>query len=143
VGPQLPARHHPRPAANRRVGTPDHGFADIGYHLSHAAAAARLGRQQALHDPDRSFEFLPTEAACATAPQPPQALTAQPGGRRDAITNQTLTAQLDPAVGESRPCGLLDSRLDREQPPGFRDEGAGVGRRDPDRADRRDVPPAD
>jgi hypothetical protein len=71
-------------------------LADIGYHGSHAAAvAARLGRQEALHNPDRSFEFLPTEAALRYRPAPPQALTAQPGGRRDAITNQTLTAQLD------------------------------------------------
>jgi transcriptional regulator with XRE-family HTH domain len=71
-------------------------FADINHHGSHAAAvAARLGRQEALHNPDRSFEFLLTEAALRYRPAPPQALTAQPGGRRDAITNQTLTAQLD------------------------------------------------
>lgn len=70
-------------------------FADIGHHGSRAAVAARLGRQEALHNPDRSFEFLLTEAALRYRPAPPQALTAQRGGRRDAITNQTRTAQLD------------------------------------------------
>jgi len=40
------------------------------------------------------------------------------------------------AVGESRSCGLLGSRLDREQSRGFHDEGAGVGWDDPDRTDR-------
>jgi hypothetical protein len=71
-------------------------LADIGHHGSHAAAvAARLRRQQALHDPDRSFEFLLTEAALRYCPAPPQTLTAQPGGRRDASTNQARTAQLD------------------------------------------------
>jgi Domain of unknown function (DUF5753) len=71
-------------------------LAGIGLHGGLAAAvAARLGRQQALHDPDRSFEFLLTEAALRYRPAPLQALTAQPGGRRDASTNQTLTAQLD------------------------------------------------
>jgi hypothetical protein len=38
---------------------------------------------------------LLTEAALRYRPAPPQALTAQPGGRRDASTNQTRTAQLD------------------------------------------------
>ena len=69
-------------------------LADIGHHGGLAAAvAARLRRQQALHNPDRSFEFLLTEAALRYRPAPPQTLTAQPGGRRDAITNQTRTAQ--------------------------------------------------
>jgi len=71
-------------------------LAGIGHHGGHAAAvAARLGRQQALHDRDRSFEFLLTEAALRYRPAPPQTRTAQPGGRRDASTNQTRTAQLD------------------------------------------------
>jgi hypothetical protein len=68
-------------------------LAGIGHHGSHAAAvAARLRRQQALHNPDRSFEFLLTEAALRYRPAPPQAPTAQPGGRRHASTNQTLAA---------------------------------------------------
>jgi hypothetical protein len=37
---------------------------------------------------------LLTEAAVRYRPAPPQAPAAQPGGRRDAITNRTRTAQL-------------------------------------------------
>ncbi len=80
--PSTHARSWPRPAS--------------ALHGGHAAAlAARLRRQQALHDPDRSLEFLLTEAALRYRPAPPQAPAAQPGGRRDASTNQTRTAQLD------------------------------------------------
>jgi Domain of unknown function (DUF5753) len=45
-------------------------LAGIGHHGSHAAAAARLRRQEALHNPDRSFEFLLTEAALRYRPAP-------------------------------------------------------------------------
>jgi Domain of unknown function (DUF5753) len=71
-------------------------LADIGHHGGHAAAvAARLGRQQALHDPARSFEFLLTEAALRYRPAPPPMRTTQLGSRRDPLTNQARTAQLD------------------------------------------------
>jgi Domain of unknown function (DUF5753) len=68
-------------------------LAGIGHHGGHAAAvAARLGRQQALHDPARSFEFRLTEAALRYRPAPPPMRTTQPG-RRDPLTNQARTAQ--------------------------------------------------
>ena len=74
----------------------ERGLADIGHHGGHAAAVtARLGCQQALHDVARSFEFLLTEAALRYRPAPPPMRTIQPGGRRDARTNQTRSAQLD------------------------------------------------
>ena len=53
--PSTHARSWPRPAS--------------ALHGGHAAAlAARLRRQQALHDPDRSLEFLLTEAALRYRP---------------------------------------------------------------------------
>ena len=42
-----------------------------------AAIAARLERQQALHDKNRHFEFLMTEAALRWRPGPPELLAAQ------------------------------------------------------------------
>lgn len=42
-----------------------------------AAAAVRLERQQALHQPGRAFEFLMTEAAVRWRPGPPEVLSAQ------------------------------------------------------------------
>jgi transcriptional regulator with XRE-family HTH domain len=42
-----------------------------------AAVAARLERQQALHDKSRDFEFLMTEAALRWRPGPPELLAAQ------------------------------------------------------------------
>ena len=42
-----------------------------------AAVAARLERQQALHDKSRHFEFLMTEAALRWRPGPPELLAAQ------------------------------------------------------------------
>jgi len=42
-----------------------------------AAVAARLERQQALHDKSRHFEFLVTEAALRWRPGPPDLLAAQ------------------------------------------------------------------
>jgi hypothetical protein len=42
-----------------------------------AAVAARLERQQALHDKSRRFEFLMTEAALRWRPGPPELLAAQ------------------------------------------------------------------
>jgi hypothetical protein len=68
-------------------------LAGIGHHGGHAAAvAARLGRQQALHDPARSLEFRLTDAALRYRPAPPPMRTTQPG-RRDPLTNQARTAQ--------------------------------------------------
>lgn len=57
--------------------------------------AARLGRQQALHDPERSFEFLLTEAALRYGPGVPGLRAARPGGLPAADTARILTAQLD------------------------------------------------
>jgi transcriptional regulator with XRE-family HTH domain len=70
-------------------------FAEINHDGSHAAAvAARLGRQEALHDPARSFEFLLTEAALRYRPGVPDVLTLRPGDL-PAATTEMLTAQLD------------------------------------------------
>ena len=60
-----------------------------------AAVAARLSRQEALHNPARSFEFLMTEAALRYRPGAPDVLTAPSGDLPAAATAQTLTAQLD------------------------------------------------
>src|SRR5262249_10285017 len=71
-------------------------LADTAHHGGHAAAVvARRGRQQALHDPARSLEFLLAEAALRHRPAPPPMRATHPGGCRDALTNQTRTAQLD------------------------------------------------
>jgi transcriptional regulator with XRE-family HTH domain len=71
-------------------------LADTGHDTGIAAAvAARLGRQQALHDPDRAFEFLMTEAALRYRPGAPDILTASFGDPPATATKQTLAAQLD------------------------------------------------
>jgi hypothetical protein len=60
-----------------------------------AAVAARLGRQEALHNPARAFEFLVTEAALRYRPGAPDVLTTPHGDLPAALTQETLTAQLD------------------------------------------------
>jgi transcriptional regulator with XRE-family HTH domain len=61
-----------------------------------AAVAARLARQQALHDPARTFEFVITEAALRYRPGAPDILTIPDGGwPAAALTRQALTGQLD------------------------------------------------
>ena len=61
-----------------------------------AAVAARLARQEALHDPARSFEFVMTEAALRYRPGTPDILAIADGGLpAAALTQQALTGQLD------------------------------------------------
>jgi transcriptional regulator with XRE-family HTH domain len=61
-----------------------------------AAVAARLARQQALHDPARTFEFVITEAALRYRPGAPDILALPDGGWPvAALTQQALTGQLD------------------------------------------------
>jgi transcriptional regulator with XRE-family HTH domain len=71
-------------------------LAAIGHDASiGAAAAARLARQETLHNPARSFEFLITEAALRYRPGSPDVPTAPAGDPPAARTHETLTAQLD------------------------------------------------
>jgi transcriptional regulator with XRE-family HTH domain len=71
-------------------------LAAIGHDASiGAAAAARLARQETLHNPARSFEFLITEAALRYRPGSPDVPTAPAGDPPAAHTHETLTAQLD------------------------------------------------
>ena len=71
-------------------------LADTSHDASLAAAvAARLSRQEALHDPARSFEFVMTEAALRYRPGAPDVLTASSGDLPAALTQETLTTQLD------------------------------------------------
>ncbi len=71
-------------------------LADTGHDGGLAAAvAARLARQQALHDPARSFEFVMTEAALRYRPGAPDILAIPDGWPAAALTEQALTGQLD------------------------------------------------
>ena len=97
-------------------------FADINHDGGHAAAvAARLGRQEALHDPDRSFEFLMTEAALRYRPAPPQTLTAQLDHLAAVVTLETISFGVIPADAEMHAitrCGfiLYEDRTGDQQP---------------------------
>jgi transcriptional regulator with XRE-family HTH domain len=97
-------------------------FADItsggGYG---AAVAARLSRQQALHDPARSFEFLVTEAALRYRPGPPATLTAQLDHLAAVATLETITFGVIPADAQMHAitrCGfILYEDRTGDQPP--------------------------
>jgi transcriptional regulator with XRE-family HTH domain len=97
-------------------------FADItsggGYG---AAVAARLSRQQALHDPARSFEFLVTEAALRYRPGPPATLTAQLDHLAAVATLETITFGVIPADAQmhaiTRCCFILYEDRTGDQPP--------------------------
>jgi transcriptional regulator with XRE-family HTH domain len=92
------------------------GDTDIG-----AAVAARLARQQALHDPDRRFEFLMTEAALRFRPGPQEVLTAQLDHLAAVVTLAQITFGVIPADAEMHAitrCGfvLYEHRIDHEAP---------------------------
>jgi transcriptional regulator with XRE-family HTH domain len=97
-------------------------FADINSGGDHGAAvAARLSRQQALHDPARSFEFLVTEAALRYRPGPPMTLTAQLDHLAAVVTLETISFGLIPADAQMHAitrCGfiLYEDRI-HDQPP--------------------------
>ena len=97
-------------------------FADITSGGGHGAAvAARLGRQQALHDPARSFEFLVTEAALRYRPGPPMTLTAQLDHLAAVATLETITFGVIPADAQMHAitrCGfILYEDRTGDQPP--------------------------
>jgi transcriptional regulator with XRE-family HTH domain len=92
------------------------GDANIG-----AAVAARLARQEALHDPARTFEFVMTEAALRYRPGPPEVLTAQLDHLAAVATLGTITFGVIPAEAEMHTivrCGfvLYEDRIDGEAP---------------------------
>jgi transcriptional regulator with XRE-family HTH domain len=97
-------------------------FADITSGGGHGAAvAARLSRQQALHDPARSFEFLVTEAALRYRPGPPATLTAQLDHLAAVATLETITFGVIPADAQMHAitrCGfILYEDRTGDQPP--------------------------
>lgn len=75
-----------------------------------AAVAARLDRQEALHDRKRHFEFLLTEAALRYRPGPPEVLTAQLDHLAALATLATITFEVIPADAEMHAitrCGFI------------------------------------
>jgi transcriptional regulator with XRE-family HTH domain len=85
------------------------------------AVAARLGRQEILHEPGRSFEFLLTEAALRYRPGPEEVLTAQLDHLAAVVTLETIRFGVIPADAEMHAitrCGfiLYEDRID-DQPP--------------------------
>ena len=82
-----------------------------------AAVTARLARQQALHDPERRFEFLMTEAALRFRPGPREVLTAQLDHLAAVVTLEQITFGVIPADAEMHAitrCGfvLYEDRID-------------------------------
>ena len=85
------------------------------------AVAARLGRQEILHEPGRSFEFLLTEAALRYRPGPREVLTAQLDHLAAVATSESISLGVIPADAEMHAitrCGfiLYEDRID-DQPP--------------------------
>lgn len=75
-----------------------------------AAVAARLDRQEALHDKKRHFEFLMTEAALRYQPGPHEVLTAQLDHLAALATLETITLGVIPADAEMHAitrCGFI------------------------------------
>jgi transcriptional regulator with XRE-family HTH domain len=64
------------------------------------AVARRLARQEALHDPGRSFEFLLTEAALRYRPGPHRLRAAQLDHLAAVVTLETITFGVIPADSE-------------------------------------------
>jgi transcriptional regulator with XRE-family HTH domain len=97
-------------------------FADINGDGNHGAAvAARLARQEALHDPARSFEFVMTEAALRYRPGPRQVLTAQLDHLAAVATLGTISFGVIPADAEMHAitrCGfiLYEDRIGGQAP---------------------------
>ena len=86
-------------------------MSDISGEGDHGAAvAARLDRQEALHDRNRHFEFLLTEAALRYRPGPPEVLTAQLDHLAALATLETITFGVIPADAEMHAitrCGFI------------------------------------
>jgi transcriptional regulator with XRE-family HTH domain len=85
------------------------------------AVAARLARQEILHQAGRSFEFLLTEAALRYRPGPREVLTAQLDHLAAVVTLETISFGVIPADAEMHAitrCGfiLYEDRID-DQPP--------------------------
>ena len=85
------------------------------------AVRARLARQEILHQPGRSFEFLLTEAALRYRPGPREVLTAQLDHLAAVVTLETISFGVIPADAEMHAitrCGfiLYEDRID-DQPP--------------------------
>ena len=81
------------------------------------AVAARLGRQEILHEPGRSFEFLLTEAALRYRPGPREVLTAQLDHLAAVATSETISLGVIPAEAEMHAitrCGFIiyEDRID-------------------------------
>ena len=92
------------------------GDGDIG-----AAVAARLARQEVLHEPGRSFEFVMTEAALRYRPGPTEVLMAQLDHLAAVVTLENISFGVIPAGAEMHAitrCGfvLYEDRLDDEEP---------------------------
>lgn len=86
-----------------------------------AAVAARLTRQEILHEPGRSFEFLLTEAALRYRPGPREVLTAQLDHLAAVVTLEAISFGVIPADAEMHAitrCGfiLYEDRLDGQPP---------------------------
>ena len=86
-----------------------------------AAVAARLTRQEILHEPGRSFEFLLTEAALRYRPGPREVLTAQLDHLAAVVTLEAISFGVIPADAEMTAitrCGfiLYEDRLDGQPP---------------------------
>lgn len=76
-------------------------FADInGERDLGPVIAARLARQQILHDPDRTFEFLLTEAALRYRPGPREVLTSQLDHLAAVVTLDTISFGVIPTDAE-------------------------------------------
>jgi transcriptional regulator with XRE-family HTH domain len=100
----------------RRILTLADAAADVG-----SAVAARLGRQQILHEPGRSFEFLLTEAALRYRPGSREVLTAQLDHLAALVTLETISFGVIPADAEMHAitrCGfvLYEDRIDGQPP---------------------------
>ena len=70
---------------------------------SGAAVAARLDRQETLHDRKRHFEFLMTEAALRYRPGPPEVLAAQLDHLAALATLETITFGSSPRMPRCTP----------------------------------------
>ncbi|MGH3237928.1 MAG: helix-turn-helix domain-containing protein, partial [Streptosporangiaceae bacterium] len=86
-----------------------------------SAVAARLARQEILHEPGRVFEFLLTEAALRYRPGPREVLTAQLDHLAAVVTLETISFGVIPANAEMHAitrCGFIiyQDRID-DQPP--------------------------
>ena len=100
----------------RRILTFADDTADVG-----SAVAARIARQEIIHEPGRSFEFLVTEAALRYRPGPREVLAAQLDHLAAVVTLETISFGVIPADAEMHAitrCGfiLYEDRIDGQPP---------------------------